>query len=461
MTSEDARTMSQSTSSQLHRARRRTAGHSVLLLAGLTLVVVLAFAAGGVLRSGIDPLAPAGNGETAPASTTASRIEQLQQRLRADPADSAAGIELSAAYLQRARETGDPAYYPRAEAVLSELLRRDPGNAEAMAWTGALKVAQHDFAAGLDWGRRALAAAPELLAAYPVVIDASVELGRYDDAVAAADEFVLLKPDLRSYARIAYLRELYGLQDGAREALRLALDTAREGTEPAAWTRVQLGNLYFSGGQLDAARAEYERTLRALPDYAPALAGLARVAAAEGDMERAADLLLRATAAVPLPEYVILLGDVYAAGGDQVRAGEQYELVRAMAQLQAAAGVNVDLELALFEADHPDGAKTTGQLVADARSVVTQRPSIYARDALAWALYRDGQPDAAWDEMQRALALGTRDALLYFHAGTIALARGDTAGARQQLQTALAINPHFSVLHAPAARAALASLATP
>ena len=60
--------------------------------------------------------------------------------------------------------------------------------------------------------------------------------------------------------------------------------------------------------------------------------------------------------------------------------------------------------------------------------------------------------------MDKALALGTRDAHLYYHAGMIALKQGDQEQAREYLEQALEINPHFSVLHAENARMALRAL---
>ncbi|HYI16003.1 MAG TPA: tetratricopeptide repeat protein, partial [Thermomicrobiales bacterium] len=265
---------------------------------------------------------------------------------------------------------------------------------------------------------------------------------------------------LASYTRVAYLRELHGDPEGAAEALLLALDTVPGWTEPGGWTRVQLGNLYLNAGDLDAAEREYEQTLALLPGYAPATAGLGRIAAARGDIPVAIELLGDAAQRVPLPEYVIALGDVYAASGNRQAAGDQYALVQVMTQLQTANGVNSDLELALFAADHPEfanGLNAEG-VVEQARAALAVRPGIYGHDTLAWALYRAGDADTAWDEIQQALRLGTRDALLHYHAGMIANARGDTDAARTYLETALAINPHFSILHAAEARETLAAI---
>jgi tetratricopeptide (TPR) repeat protein len=436
--------------------------HRPLLALFVVLLVAGAFLAGNLIRSGSQAATGGSDvtSRTLPAATTADKIASLQARLTANGDDLDAATTLATLYLQQARETGDPNWYGKSETLLNGILEREPEHVEALAGQGALALARHDFAAGLDWAEQARAIDPDALVVYPVLIDAYVELGRYDEAIAAADEFINLKPNLASYTRVAYLRELHGDPEGAAEAMRLALDTVPGWTEPGGWTRVQLGNLYLNAGNLDAAEREYQRTLALLPDYAPATAGLGRVAAARGNYPLAIELLGDAAERVPLPEYVIALGDVYAVSGDQQAAGEQYALVQVMTQLLTANGVNTDLELALFAADHPEYANglTADEVVAQARAALAARPSIYGHDTLAWALYRAGDADAAWGEIQQALRLGTNDALLHYHAGMIAHLRGDDAAARTQLETALAINPQFSTLHAAEARDTLASI---
>jgi tetratricopeptide (TPR) repeat protein len=389
---------------------------------------------------------------------TRNEIAALEARYARNHADSSAAVALAAAYLQRAHETGDPSSYTQAERILRGVLEREPRHAAAMAWLGALEVNRHNFSTGLDWGRRALAVQPDLLDAYPVVIDASIELGRYADAAIAADAFVGLRPDLRSYARVAYLRELSGDRPGAIAALRLALDAARPGTEPAAWTRVQLGNLFLAAGDLAGAEREYRTTLAGLPHYAPALAGLGKVAAARGDLDQAEGFLQQAVALVPLPEYVVLLGDVYRVSGDDAAARQQYALARSLLRILEAGGTNVSLERARLEAELLDGSVPADQLVALGRAALEAHPTVYGHDALAWSLFRTGQLDAAQAESDRALATGVQDAQTHFHAAVIAEARGDLATAATQYRFALDLNPSFSIVHAPEAKTALARL---
>ncbi|MCI0396003.1 MAG: hypothetical protein L0322_13835, partial [Chloroflexi bacterium] len=179
---------------------------------------------------------------------------------------------------------------------------------------------------------------------------------------------------------------------------------------------------------------------------------LARVAAAHGHYGKAIALYQSIVQRLPLPEFAIPLGELYEITGQADQARQQYDLVRAIQQLNAAAGVDVDLELALFDADH--GVDPAAAL-EKARAAYSRRPSIYAADVLAWTLYRNGRYEEAWTYSQQALRLGTRDALLHYHAGMIAQALGRETAAHRHLQEALAINPYFSILYAPQAQAAL------
>jgi tetratricopeptide (TPR) repeat protein len=156
-----------------------------------------------------------------------------------------------------------------------------------------------------------------------------------------------------------------------------------------------------------------------------------------------------------MPEFVITLGDLYHAAGQQEAAEQQYQLVAAIETLYRANGVDMDMEIALFNADHE---KNMTETVALARKAYANRPSIHGADALAWALYKSGTYEEARKYSAEALKLGTKDPLKLFHTGMIALKLGDKAQARQFLEEALAINPHFSILYVKEAHETLEML---
>src|SRR4029450_12578660 len=103
-----------------------------------------------------------------------------------------------------------------------------------------------------------------------------------------------LKPGLTAYSRISYARELLGYTDRAIAAMQLAVDSAADAGEPAAWARTQLGKLYFSEGRAAEAARQYRLALAEHPEYVHALDALAHVEAARGRFARAIRLERRA-----------------------------------------------------------------------------------------------------------------------------------------------------------------------
>jgi tetratricopeptide (TPR) repeat protein len=414
-------------------------------------LLALAAALGVGLRGASSPSLPLAPAAQRPATMSDRIIWDYQEIVRAQPRNADARAILGMAFLQKARETGDPSYYGKAEVVLDQALAIAPEHIDALVGKGTLALARHDFRGALELGERARAISPTTARIYGVIADAQLELGMDDQAIDTIQTMVDLRPDLGSYTRVAYARELYGDLEGAAEALELAISAGGPSIENIEWSRVQLGNLRFAQGDLAAAEEQYRRSLDQLPGYPYALAGMARVRAAEGEVDEAAGFYRQAIERVPLPEFVIGLGELLEGAGRTDEAGEQYALVRAMQRLQSQGGVDTDLELALFEADHGD-ARTALEL---ARAAYERRPSVKAADTLAWALHKNGEHAEARRYAEEALRLGTEDALVLYHAGMIAKAQGDTAAATKYLEQSLSRNPHFSPLYAPRAQEAL------
>jgi tetratricopeptide (TPR) repeat protein len=420
---------------------------------GLAAAVTIGFALtglfGGVLQSSPPAQVQARVAAPLRSADTPAVVDDLQRHLRRAPADVAALGRLGLAYQQRARETGDPAYYTKSEGVLRRALALAPGDLLATSGLASLALSRHRFGQALRLGRRAVAISPTTARNQGVVGDALLELGRYRQAFRAFDRLAAMQPGLNAYARIAHARDLLGRTRGAVAAFRMALDAAQGQVEPQAWTRVQLGKLLFSRGRVAKAAAQYRAALAAFPRYAPALDALALAEWAQGRMARAIALARRAVDAIPLPQYVAQLGDLERASGDRRGARAQYALIGAIGRLLAANGVRTDLETALFRADHAVGRAAP---VALARRARRQRPSIDGDDVLAWALQRAGRCREALGYSRSALRLGTLDALKFFHRAMIERCLGNDAAARAWGRRAVRLNPWFSVLWAPPAR---------
>lgn len=215
-----------------------------------------------------------------------------------------------------------------------------------------------------------------------------------------------------------------------------------------------LGNLWCIAGDLDRAEATYGASLARSPGFVPALAGLARVASARGDLDRAIELYDQAAMRVPLPETLIALGEAQEADGRLDDAAATYRLVHDVGALFAANGVNTNLDLALFEADHGDVAIA----LAQAQAAYDEAPTVRAADALGWALYRAGRADEARRYAEEALRLGSLEPSYLFHAGMIAAAQADVTAAPAWLEASLARDPGWSALRAPVARQTLEEL---
>ncbi len=374
-------------------------------------------------------------------STTDKAIAKAQATLRQNPKNGSAQLDLAQAFLQKARETADPSLYLKAGKLLDLISVQSPSDLGLVVTEGTLALAQHRFRDALRLGRLALNRSPDNEAALGVVVDANNELGRYPQALEATQKMVDIRPNLASLSRVSYERELHGDLPGAVTAMTQAVTAGgTAGGENIAYVQTQLGNLLVNQGRLNEAARSYADAERAFPGFPAALAGRARILLAAGRFREAARLLARVVRIQPLSEYAIAEGDALAASGQTKAAAEAYDLVAVIARLYRANGVNVDLELALFDADHHPGASA----VARARQALAGRPSILGHDVLAWNLYRDGQVGAASKESARALTTGSRDPPLRFHAAAIAASAGHRDKAVAHLRIVLRTNPRFS-----------------
>lgn len=437
---------------------RRTRG-ALILAAGVVLFAVAA--------QGIDATLAAGGRAASPPTVAAQEpvlaavdpdgladgIAQAQQRLEEVPGDWDTWAALGIAQVEQARVTADPAWYPRAEGALETSLELRPDNDDAMAGMGALANARHDFEAAERWADQALEVNPSSATAWGILTDARIQLGDYDGATAAAQQMVDLRPGLASLTRVAYDRELHGEVEGARSALERALSMSSS-SSGRSWIQTHLGLLAVSTGDLDEARRQFMVGLEAVPDDPTLRAGLARVDAAEGDVDAAVAGWESVVARRPLPEYLAEYGTYLLSLGRDEAAREQFAVVDAVQEVFAAEGVADDLTGAYLAADLGDAEAA----VAHAEAERSRRANVESADALAWALHVAGRHAEALPLAEEATALRGRNALYLYHRGMIEQALGMDDAALDHLSAALDTNPWFSPLHAPRAETARAEL---
>lgn len=380
-------------------------------------------------------------------------ITRYQQVVKHAPEKADAWILLGRTWVRKAREAADPGYYLSANACADLVLDMEPDNRGALDLRGLVLLNDHKFAEARDLAAQLLTKAPDDILALATLSDALLELGRYDEALEAAQKMNDLKPGLPAYSRASYLRWLRGDVAGAKEVAHKAIDAHDpRDPEPWAWVTVQAAMIFWHEGDYKGADKGFDVALGAVHDYPPALVGKGRVALATGDAAAAAALFDRAYKASPLVETAWLLGDARAAAGDTKGAEEAYAEVerrgragdgRTLALFYATKGRSPDEALRLAEAER----KT--------------RDDLYTEDAYAFALYRKGKLPEARAASDKALALGTPDARLLYHAGAIRIAAGDKAGGEKLVREALAKNPKFDLTSAAEAASLLGDGARP
>jgi len=431
----------------------------------LALVGAIGFAAYSVWDARRAPVAelPEGPKEVLPSSEFIDAevaIAYYEERLRRTPSDVRSRVALAQALLQQASATGREAeYIPAAEAAIDEALRRAPDDYHARLLRGTLLNKLHRFEEARDLARDLIAEHPAHAYPHGVLVDALTELGEYDEAVAASDAMLAIKPSIASYARASYLRELHGDGDGATAAMRLAADAGPTGNAERAWALYTLGGLYLAEAKPDTAAFIFRGLLDERPDYAYAVAGLGHVALATGDYDRAAEQYEIAYGMAPRAEFLEGLAEAHAAAGRDREARRALEGVREAFATARGFGELVDMEEADFMLDN--GINVERALVM-ASSEVERRPGhLHANETYAWALHHNSRPAEAIPYIERALRLGTGDAMVHHRAAVIYDAAGDATEAARHLRIALENHLHVeSPTAAAEARTLLAGLDT-
>jgi tetratricopeptide (TPR) repeat protein len=405
-----------------------------------------------------------------PTSKTDKQIQALQDRVKKAPGDYAVYDGLGSVFFQKARETGDIAYYDLAEQTLKkavDLAPQDFRAADPLVHMALVYMGEHRFSDALASAQKAISTGSGNLAAFAVEGDAYTDMGDYDEAATAYNTVqslgrATLSPLALAYmsdSRLAYLSFLRGDSAKAIRLMKSAIAAALQSDVPRenlAWLYFELGERYFQTGDLGDADLSYQSGVTADPNHYRSLAGLAKVRAAQGRLEESIQLYQRSIAIIPFPVYLAELGDVYKKAGRMNEAQQQYDLVEYIGHLSRLNQVLANRELALFYADQ--GIKLP-EALALARKELEVRQDIYTWDALAWVLYRNGRFQEAAEAINKALGLHTSDSLLLFHAGMIYHSLDKDSDAEDFLSRALKTNPHFHVFQAEVAARTLEDIA--
>jgi tetratricopeptide (TPR) repeat protein len=381
------------------------------------------------------------SGQGAEAASPAQvRIESARRQIAAQPENASAHAALAHALARRARETADPDLYRQAEDAVAAALRIDPRHREARKARVWVQLGQHEFAAALAEAEALNAQMPDDVQVYGFLVDANAELGRYPAAEESAQWMLDLRPgNIAALTRTAFLREIFGDPEGAIDLMQLAYQrTPPTEREDRAWIATQLAHLELARGRVDVADKLARHALELFPGYHYALAQLAKVRMTQRQPDAAVELLRRHVAAAPHPE------NFYGLGVALLKAGRQAEGRSLLAEFETKARAemeswdNANRELVMY---YVEQARDPAKALEVAGIEAARRQDVFTLDALAWALSAAGRHDEARAAIDKALAVGIRDAAMLYRAGMIAMRQADAAAAANYFERSLAADP--------------------
>jgi len=365
--------------------------------------------------------------------------DSLLALIKENSTDSKSQLRLAALYIQEARVTGNYAYYDMAAMkYVKDVLDIDSLDFTALVFKSLIYMSQHHFADGLDVAHKAQQVNPYNAYIYGLLVDGNVEMGNYDTAVYYADKMVSIRPDLTSYSRVSYLREIFGDYAGAINAKQMATQAGGAGDENTEWTRYQLANLYQKTGDYSKADTLYQVSLSMRPNYGYALAGLAQIATASKDYTKAIQLYTKADSVVDDYSIKEELVDAYEQSGQQAKAvklsKEVIDELNTNAQAAVAnqnLGHYADKELAYAYLKIKDYDKALEHALTE----YNRRPAnIDVNETVAWVYYCKGDytkavsyANAAMRTHSKNPVLLSRMALIYYKSGNEQLAKNTIA----------------------------------
>jgi len=431
----------------------KTLGIIALSLTGIGVLVL-----GGVGKRSIfksNSTSVVSSAQSTPITKADQRILLARKAIEKMPDKSDGYNQLAAAYMQKARETGNFALNANADSEITRSLGVEPDNYDALKLRAKLQLTYHRFAEALETARRAQKVRTDDHEVWGQITDALVELGDYPGAVKAAQKMVDLRPDSSSYARVSYLRSLHGDPDGAIRAMVRAVKAANPNDREAiAWCRVQLGHELMNAGKLEAAERQYDEALRTFADHALASEGKARARIAAGDLQGAVQMYEREQAKAASADVAQSLGDLYTLLGRKDDARKQYEtfevLERANAALERSWRHMINYWL-----DHD---RNLAEALLLATREYEARKDIFTCDSLAWALFKNGRMKEAKKMISEALRTGSRDARINYHAGLIYKSLNMREKAVKHLRLGAALNSSFDPVQAQSATKLLTEL---
>jgi len=335
----------------------------------------------------------------------------ITTKLNANPNDTESLLTLAELFMMEARISGEHGhYYPAALQLINKAMESEmkaPQAYRAMLDKASVLLSLHQFAEAKAIGEKALKLNPHSADIYGVLVDANVELGKYEEAITYADKMVSIRPDLRSYSRVSYLREIHGMVDESIVAMKMAVAAGYPGMEQTEWARLTLGHLYERYGMQDSAMIQYAIALAERPNYPFAIGAMSNCYAAMGQPMKADSLNDVAMSLIPEVSFYVSRAQRELENGNTAKASSMTKEILAMLADDEEAGHQMSLEQARVQLsllDNPDKA------LEYAMAEYSVRPdNIDVNKLLAEIYYIQNDYAKSNEHLQKTLITGTKD----------------------------------------------------
>lgn len=368
-----------------------------------------------------------------------TKFTNLKNQYFQDTTNFESLLKISEIYIYEARVSGEhPYYYTAALTTLEKLLSNEKILSEDQLFTSlfykaTVQLSQHNFTDALVTGKKALAINDVNSGIYGVLVDANIEIGNYDEAVKMCDKMLTIRPDLRSYSRTSYLREIYGDLPGSKKAMMMAIEAGAPYSEYKCWSMITLGNIYEGQGLIDSAQVCYKAALLERDKYPFAIAGEARVEAKKGNFKEAEKLYKQAIKIVPEIGFNISLARLKQQEGKTKEVTKMMTEIEAMFEEDIASGHNMSLEYGNFILEFKKDYK---EALKYGKMELKNRPdNIDVNKLMAFSYYGLGDTKNAKTHLKKALATSKKDAELLCLEG---LLNKD----KNEVKNAFAMNPY-------------------
>jgi len=374
--------------------------------------------------------------------------------LKTNPQNLKAYLTLAQVFITEARLSGNTGYYNVAavkmiDHVLEQKSTDKDINFEALTLKAGVLLSMHQFKDALDVANAAYKISEHNAQILGALVDANVELGNYAVAVQYCDKMVQLRPDIRSYSRVSYLRQIHGDNAGAIEAMKMAVEAGLPGAESTEWARVVLGDLLLMTGDINNATICYETALGLRKNYPYAEAGLGRLEKTKKNYAEAIKHTENAINTLTDVAFVNQLAEIYALKGDNEKAEEIYEDVvdllekgeKEQNKEDALVKHNGSRELASAYSH----TNELGKALKNAQEDLALRPlNNDANELIAWIYYLDGDYTNAKMHADKMLSTNTKNPTTLYKAGLIYTKSGDTEKGKMLIAEAKEINVSIS-----------------